>query len=422
MRTQRHKLFLSIGALLLCYNISFAQFGDWKPYPTTTAPSEKKDSTRGHVWGYMFGSMYTKLHGDSLKRGVTQYSQVPQGANSYSFQRVYLGYDYFFNKKFSAHMVLAHEEFYDGSSGGINIDQTNSRSFYLKYCNVEWDNIIPGQNLTVGAIVTPAFPTTEEPFWGYRSIERTIMDMRNIMSSNDVGANLGGKLWKKTDGNSEKACIGYNIMVGNGTSAAPDNSGILSKYTPYHRYYGNVYGKFLGDKVLVDLFGFYNTVEWSPVHQTDMTFRGLVGYKTGRFNLSFEYFQETMKNQSIITAGTGITSPDTTDRIQSGISIEGAVTLIKDKNTGAQKLGLLARYDMYNPDAKYNNNDSYKATYSNKETFFVVGLDYQPIPQIHVMPNIWYDGFSNQAKNVSGVTKSDYDMVVRVTLYYLFYK
>ncbi|MEO6882494.1 MAG: hypothetical protein ABI199_00565 [Bacteroidia bacterium] len=418
--------FATMCAFLLGRGIANAQFGDSKPYPSTTSPHESKDSTRGHIWGFMFGSDYTKTHADSAKRGSTQYSQVPQGANAFSFQRVYLGYDYFFNKQFSVHMVLAHEDLYDGSIGGVNIDQTNSRSFYLKFGNMEWDNIFPGSNLSIGAVVTPSFAFMEEPFWGYRAIERTILDMRGITGSNDVGAKLGGKIWKTNDENgAEKACVGYNIMVGNNSGAKPDNSA-LSSYTPYKRYYGDLFAKFFNDKIVVDFYGDYHTIQWSPYKQSNTVGRGLIGYKTKNFNISFEYFQEVMKNQAIVAKVNGISQPnDTTNRVQSGFSIEGAATLLRDKN-GVQKLGAIFRYDTYNPDANYSADDTYTGSYSNgnsnTENFITVGLDYTPIPQIHIMPNVWYDQFSNRANGVGGSLKSDYDLAYRITFYYLFYK
>jgi len=445
MKTQRFtKFILGLALCLIMAGSAHAQFNDWKPYPTTTSPSEKKDSTRGHVWGYAFGSAYDKVHADSVnatgaspKTGTTQYSGVPKNFDALSFQRIYLGYDYFFNNKFSAHIVLAHEEFYDGGSTAAtkdNIDNTGDRIMYIKYCNFEWDNIFKGSNLTVGAIVTPSFPTTEEPFWGYRSLERTIMDMRGIVSSNDVGINLGGKFWSQKDASGkENACIGYNIMVGNNTNATPDNTGITAAdIENFKRYYGNVYGKFLNDKILVDFYSDYHTV--TP-GQNDLVWRGIVGYKEKNWNISAEYFNEGMSNQAVITAGPGLSKNDTTNIARSGFSFEGAITLLRDKNTDAPKFGLVARYDMYNPDGNFNANNTYlsssKATNSNfaysganafTENFFMFAVDYQPIKQIHIMPNIWYDGFSNRTEGVTGLAKSDYDMVARITFYFTFNK
>ncbi|HWY97907.1 MAG TPA: hypothetical protein VNY36_02370, partial [Bacteroidia bacterium] len=161
------KVFAVLFSIVWICNILNAQFTDFRNYPLTVVPHESADSTRGHFWGYMFGSYYTKLHADSVGQGYSQYSQLPKGSNAFSLQRLYLGYDYFFNKQFSAHVVMAHEENADDAyTTSITVDQKNNRIFYLKYANIEWDNIFKGSRLSVGSITTPSFAITEEPFWG----------------------------------------------------------------------------------------------------------------------------------------------------------------------------------------------------------------------------------------------------------------
>ena len=96
---------------------------------------------------------------------------------------------------------------------------------------------------------------------------------------------------------------------------------------------------------------------------------------------------------------------------------------------------------MFNPCATYNPNITYlpggmyvdgvdyELNNPVRESYFVFGFDYQPIKQIHFMPNIYYDGITDVAYNTTPVAtpatpaqKSDYDMVVRITFYYQFFK
>jgi hypothetical protein len=441
MKTQRlTKFILSLAISILAIEKASAQLTDYHYYPITTTPGEKKDSTRGHVWGLVFGSAYAKVHADSINNSTivkttpTQYSGVPQGFDALSIQRVYLGYDYFFNPSFSAHLVVAHEEFYDGGPTALtkdNIDNVDDRSLYIKFCNFEWDNIFKGSNLTVGAMPTPGYPLTEDPLWGYRSLERSVMDMRGIVSSNDVGVNLGGKFWSQKDiSGRENTVIGYNIMVGNNTNAQPDNVGITpADASNFKRFYGDLYARFLGDKLVFDIYSDYHTV--TP-GQNDLVWRGIIGYKARNYNISFEYFDENMSNQAVYapTAGAKL---DTASISRSGISIEGALVLSRDKHTQDPKFSLVARYDIYNPDANFNTNYAYATNETNTnynyspsnvytEQFFLFALDCQPINQIHIMPNIWYDGFRNRVNDIEGRAASDYDLVARVTFYFMFNK
>jgi hypothetical protein len=434
-----------------------AQFTDFLNYPLTVEPHESADSTRGHFWGYMFGSYYTKVHVDSGKAGNTQYSQLPQGSNAFSMQRVYLGYDYFFNNQFSGHIVIAHEENQDASFGSITSNYNYSPIFYLKYANIEWKDIFRGSTLSTGLITTPSFAITEEPFWGYRSIDRTIMDMKGITNSNDFGVKLGGKLWRKKDDDGiENACIGYNIMVGNGLGSTPDNFGIPTSYTVWKKYYGDIYVKLLNDKLVLDFFMDGRTLQWQndsgvAQHAYNITERIFLGYKTKNFNISAEYFVQTEYNQfytpsialapSLGAASDDIVVPvggDTMHNIvQSGYSIMAAAVLLRDKNTKAPKLSLIARYDFFNPCVGFNPLSFYQATtidgqpqtFTNvpyiKESYGVLGFDYQPIKQIHFMPNIWYDGITilnDPNLNLTAREKFDYDMVLRITFYYQLFK
>ncbi len=72
------------------------------------------------------------------------------------------------------------------------------------------------------------------------------MDMRKIGGSNDVGISLQGKFNDKGD-------YGYNLMIGNGSGAKPEAD-------KFKKFYGDVYLKFLDQKIILDL-GADN--EWS---------------------------------------------------------------------------------------------------------------------------------------------------------------
>lgn len=443
------KLLGLLCTLMLVHFTSNAQFADFLNYPLTVTPHESADSARGHFWGYMFGSYFAKTHADSFGRGTTQYSNLAKGTNEFSLDRVYLGYDYFFNNQFSVHAVMAYEETNDDAFSSVTTLSNYDRSFYLKYANMEWNNMFKtGLRLSVGAITTPSFAITEEPFWGYRSVDRTIMDMKGITGSNDFGANMGGKIWRKKDESGmENACVGFNFMVGNSTGAIPDVPGITADYTIWKKYYGDLYVKMFNDKLLLDLYGDGHTFSWTPdtnqphdIHQYEVTGRVFIGYKTKNFNISAEYFEQVEKKMVAIVKGAPTaTGSDTSDNIQKGFSIMAAAVLMRDKKTGAPKWSAYARYDFYNPDITYNPNNTYESggiiveaegkqvNVVNPwiENYIVAGLDYQPIKQIHFMPNIWYDGIHDRSYDnipATKIEKFDYDLVYRISFYYQFFK
>ncbi len=388
----------------------------------------------GNFWGYSFGDYSYKLHGDSLGRGggnVAYKGTSPTGANPdpntnpntnmFQIRRAYLGYDYNFSPKFSAYAVLAHEEL--GGTSGSNQDAGGNNSTYLKYVYLKWADIFPKSNLLIGQMPTLSFATgnNTEPLWGYRSVSRTIMDMHNIDASSDMGVSLQGALWSAKEGD-KPMLLGYMVQVGNGNSAKPEND-IFKKVR------GNVYMKLLNQKLTLGLYGDYNIKQYQPYHQTTTTFKAYAHYRTDWFSIGAEVFQQTNGNGDIYQT-TSTAKADTADGAQMGVSLFGSSRIIKDK------LNFFANVAYYTPDSKFSSSN-YKylstATGGNNsttsfytQTFLVAGFDYTPNPRIHIMPNIWYSQYNTIASatpagvDYSARQKSDYDIVARISFYYIF--
>jgi hypothetical protein len=174
--------------------LSFAIAGSVKVQAQTATPG-------GKLWGYAFGDFAYVGHGDSAGRGNggLQYKGLgnnqpapptwSSGENAFDLRRVYLGYDYTINDKFSATTLLAYEG---------NADANGNNVPFLKNAYFTWKNIFPKSNLIVGQQPTSPFATANqtEALWGYRSVEKTIMDLRKVDGSTDMGIALTGKIWE----------------------------------------------------------------------------------------------------------------------------------------------------------------------------------------------------------------------------------
>ncbi len=397
----RRILFLSLCMALLSGSVD-AQ--TQKPLQDTTF------KPGGKLWGYAFGDFYYKTHSDALNRGgANQYTGIEQGRNAFQFRRIYLGYNYDISPKFSAEVLLAAEDNATNRTGTTSGDllSNNKLSFYIKLANIRWKNIWKGTDLVVGQVATPAFPLLIEPIWGYRSIERTISDIRRTPSY-DLGATLQGKFDPET-GN-----FGYDIMVGNGTSAKPEND-------KFKWLYGDVYAKFLDKKLVVDLYADYERLNQAPgFHHTRNMLKGFAAYTTPAVTLGVEAFVNHGRQDVV---GVQNTINDTLSASAKGLSVFARGIIIKDK------LGYFARYDTYNPDSKYDDvtYSAYKgltSTYepNNKESFITAGVDYTPVKNVHFMPNVWYNKYRSQSPLATGSAKKDYDLVYRITFYYVFGK
>ncbi|MGZ3916341.1 MAG: hypothetical protein ACXVBN_06690 [Flavisolibacter sp.] len=364
----------------------------------------------GKLWGYAFGDYYYKAHSDAANRGgANQYTNIEKGRNAFQFRRIYLGYNYDITPKFSAELLLAAEDNGTTASGVTSGDllTNNKLSFYIKLANLRWKNIWKGTDLVVGQVATPAFPLLIEPIWGYRSIERTITDIRRTPSY-DLGATLQGKF------DPEKGHYGYNLMVSNGNGAKPEND-------KFKWFSGDVYAKFFDNKLVLDVYSDYQRLNWIPgFHHSRNMLKGFAAYTTPAFTVGVEAFVVKGKND---VAGIKDSTKVNLDATSKGLSAFVRGNIVKDK------LGFFARTDFYNPDTKYDAAtysayQGYSSTYepNNKELFMTAGLDMTPAKNIHFMPNIWYNRYTSQKANVSGTAKQDYDLVYRMTFYYVFGK
>jgi hypothetical protein len=400
----------------------------------------------GNMWGYVFGDYAMKTQNDTLGRGAgnVQYkgtgalnsnnvvsgtNPVPANVQSNAFQirRAYLGYDYNIAKNFSASVVLANEQTLLGN---------NQNTTYLKYAFVKWSNIWKGTDIIFGQYQTASFATGfgTEPLWGYRSSERTLLDLHNIDGSTDLGVSLQGRIWqKKVDSDTMKpAMVGYILQLGNGNSATPETD-------PYKKFRANLFTALCNQKLVIGVYGDYTTQQYSPYHTSNMTMKAYVSYRTPAFHIGLEVFQQTNQNSDIYKVYDPSTKKlgtnDTASGVQMGISIFGSARIIKNK------LNVFARYDSYNPDTKWNTNNVYSKAYSGitgsnlnsatfyKQTFVNAGLDWTPDKRIHIMPNFWYNADNSMMSSAGpdGTGKlfgtrvvKDEDVVYRVTVYFLF--
>ena len=373
-------IFTLIGFFAIAMAVN-AQEGGFKP--------------SGSFWGYTFGDYYYVSHADSLGRGAgnvqykpnsnnsTNSTSIPatatststststttggattttttttvttvtntktnldgndilnqQNANAFQLRRVYLGYDFKFTPKVSASAVLANEQ---------NEDASNYNTVYLKYYYLKWGDIFPKSTLIFGQQVTPSFATAynTEPLMGYRSNERTIMDIHNNDSSTDLGLGLTGNIWEsKTSSDTIKPNIlGYYLQFGNGNSAKPASNGFKTMR-------GNLYVSLLDQKLTVGLYGDYRPSITKGEVTSVKTGKIYANYSTEIISIGGEYINQTFMNGCTYNVGTPAVKTYQNDVI-SGWSVFVKGKIVK-------QLHYYVRMDQYNPDTKYNSSTIY---------------------------------------------------------------
>lgn len=156
--------------------------------PPQDAAATKKAEPAWKISGLIYGDYYWMAanHRDAL-----------EDQNGLWFRRIYLTYDHTFSDAFSARVRLEMN-----SPGDFSTSQRLTP--YVKDAFLRWTR---GRHaVLVGIAPTPSFEFVES-VWGYRSVEKTPLDLLRWDSSRDTGILAQGALGGRTR---------YSVQVGNG--------------------------------------------------------------------------------------------------------------------------------------------------------------------------------------------------------------
>ena len=343
-----------------------------------------QNESNGKISGYMFGGYFYNVARDPGIAGISNSAlNGEKDFQGFAFRRIYFTYDYTISSDFSTRFRIEADQ-----KGNVSNDKFG---LAIKDAYLKWKNIFDGSDLIVGLQPTPAFGASEF-MWGYRSLEKTIMDLRGIVLSRDLGIALKGKL----------ACDGmwnYWIEIGN-------NSGNKSETDKYKRFYAHV--DFRPTKNLrFTLYGDYNvrperddpnsiTDPKATLSNNILTTAFFAGYQEkDKFSIGVEGFYRTQKNGVIF-------NQSMEDLNAFGISLFGSYDL-------SEKFSVIGRYDYYDP-------VSNSFAEGDSRNYVILGMSYRPDPKVAIMPNIQFESY----EKLPNGTEFDNSMTARITVYYEF--
>jgi hypothetical protein len=334
--------------------------------------------------------------------------------NAFTIRRIYFTWENNLTADIKWRFRLESESNAYGSTSKINP--------FVKHAYLEWANLIPNHLLYLGIAETNAFKNSEE-YWGYRSIEKTIMDLNKISSSADLGLALKGDL------NARYLHHWLTVMNGTGYGAS---EGDRYKKIGYALWLTPVRGLIIegyADYEKQNPADLQTSTQMSAAKDYALassyrTLKGFVGYSRPRYTVGIEAFQRTNTGSGVASATAKYDSTAkkykasnvaTSDIVRFGWSAFGSwITPVKN-------LKLFARYDAYDNntgDETFTKFDESKGKLGgsglNDETsLLIAGLDYIPSGNVHIMPNIMIKKYAEDANK-------DDDMTARLTLYVKF--
>lgn len=350
------------------------------------------EAPKGKFSGYMMGDYYYNIARDgafSSLANTASSGAAPGGKamQAFQFRRIYFAYDNDISQQFTARFRLeADQTALLGTTGDVLT--SGKISVFVKDAYLKWKNIFSGSDLIFGIQPTPAYDISEGA-WGYRSLEKTIMDLRGIVDSRDLGLTLRGKL--AGDGT-----VNYWLMVGNGAGTSKPES------DKYKRFYAHVQLKpttNLQATLNVDYKDAANVLDanGNSVSHGTLTTALFVGYaEPSSYSLGLEGFLASQSN-SYTPAGGSLGS-----KKAMGITAYASCFVQPD-------LAIVGRYDYFDP-----NTDG--GSKGDARNYIIAALDWKANKNVSIMPNLLFETYEAP----TGGNAPDASVTARLTFYYIF--
>ena len=311
--------------------------------------------------GYMFGDLFWV---------PTHHDTTLEGSNGFWFRRIYFTFDSDLNKTLAVRLRL------EMASAGDFSTATQLLVPFVKDAYLRW--LAGGTQVYLGISEPPTFRFIEK-VWGYRSIEKTPVDLQRMGASRDFGVAARGNF-----GDGKR--FSYHAMLGNGSG----NSSEVNQ----------------GKKLMLSLayqltsdFTFEIYGDWNDnTRSTDwFTWQGFLAYQNDKTRAGLQYVQQ--------------------DRQSSGPDVRLRVLSAFGCTVVSPKLNLFARVDrQFDPNPQGDRISYLPFATDAKSTLLIGGLDFMPSEHVDLMPNaevVLYDG-APQGENPGA------DVIPRVTFFYRF--
>lgn len=289
----------------------------------------------GSFKGSMFGDLYYvgSHHNEHL-----------EGRNGFWFRRIYFTYNNQLSDTFKLRLRL------EMSDPGDFDTKTKMRPVVKD----AWINakIGRGQSLVFGIAGTPTWGSNVEDVWGYRSLEKTPLDLMKMGSSRDFGIGLKGNL-------DQQGTVSYHLMFGNGASNKSEtNKG--------KKFYGALAFK-PTEGMILEAYGDYETTSNDATYYV---YQGFAAYQGDWGRMGLLYANRHFDHEEIEKDWTML----------SGFAVISA----------SEKLDLIARYDKMLDSPVHKTIDYIPFSTEAPSNLVIGAVSYEILDNVWLMPNIKY--------------------------------
>ena len=312
-------------------------------------------AAQGKISGLVFADYYYML---------SNHNPGIEGMNGVWFRRIYITYD----RKLTS-MFKIRVRFEANSSGDF---ATKEKIIpYVKDLYLQWSK--NGHSIILGISPTPTFKQFEK-FWGYRSVEKTPLDLYKMASSRDTGLAFKGRLAKRK--------IYYHLMFANG-------EGNQSEFNKQKKVLGAV-GFYASKNLYIEFYGDY---EKGPVSGTDIyTTQGFVGASFKKFSAGILYATQTHQLGEEGNLKLRVASIFARVKIKDSITILGRFDRMMDPLPAGPSISYLPLA----PSSPFN--------------LFIAGIDYRVNKNFNIIPNLEFVSYDDIKEN---------DTIAKITFLYM---
>jgi len=218
---------------------------------------------------------------------------------------------------------------------------------FTKDAYIKWNHT--GHQVIFGLSPTPTWDVIEK-IWGYRSVEKTPLDLQKYGSSREFGIALKGHL------DTDKR-FAYHVMLANGSATK-------SETNEEKKVMGSL-GFHPNDEVTLEFYA-----DWeNRGDPSRYTIQGFASYDTGDYRAGIQYARQTETQTGCPDVTREVFSLFGVARMADRVSVLGRL----DRNFDAAPSGI--SYLPFDPTAGSSN-------------LVVAGLDFEPVKDVHIMPNV----------------------------------
>jgi len=322
--------------------------------PAASAAGETKLS------GIVFGDYYyiAANHLDSL-----------EGQNGFWLRRIYFTVDQTIAPEWDLRFRLEASGPGDFSTSAVALSPT------VKDAHLRWQRGLHA--ILIGISPSPTWDVVED-VWGFRSVEKTLLDLQRMGSAREFGVSFKGSF-------DQAKKVRYHAMIGNG-------NGEKSETDKGKKILGSVGFYPTGQVVLEG----YADFEPRKGHYDRFTLHGFAAYRAEKFRMGVLLARQSRQNgidsqghhkdNIVINVGSVFAAGSVSPRI----SLLGRIDRVFDPNPDATKI----------PPIPFAANA--------KSTFIIGGVDYSPVENVHLIPNL----------EIVSYDKPDTDVIGRMTFSY----